>query len=227
MLETILGSTTSVTDISLATALLAVGISVAIGILISVTYMKTSGRKGYSRNFVLTLVLTPAVVAVIILLIGSNIARAFSLAGAFAIIRFRSVPGDPKDTAYVLFTMATGLAAGAGLFGYAVLFAVLLCAVMILLDLTRFGARKAAPRVLKITVPEDLDYEGAFEEILDRFTTGWNLTRVKTADLGSLYELVYAVKMDDATNRKEFLDALRCRNGNLNIALSMSEETPE
>ena len=81
--------------------------------------------------------------------------------------------------------------------------------------------------MLKITVPEDLDYEGAFDEVLDRFTTGWNLRRVKTADLGSLYELVYAVRMDDATNRKEFLDALRCRNGNLNITLAMGEGSPE
>lgn len=227
MLETLLALAASTTDITLATALLAIGVSVAIGILISLTYMGTSGRKGHSRNFALTLVLTPAVVAAIILLIGSNIARAFSLAGAFAIIRFRSVPGDPKDTAYVLFTMATGLASGAGYFGYAVLFAVLLCAVMFVLHVTGFGARKASPRVLKITVPEDLDYEGAFDEVLGRYTTGWTLTRVKTADLGSLYELVYAVRMDERTNRKEFLDALRCRNGNLNIALSMGEETPE
>jgi len=227
MLETLLGSTASVADITLTSALLAIGVSVALGILISVTYMATAGRRGHSRNFALTLVLTPAVVAAIILLIGSNIARAFSLAGAFAIIRFRSVPGDPKDTAYVLFTMATGLAAGAGLFGYAALFAVLLCAVMFVLHLTRFGARRTSPRVLKITVPEDLDYEGAFDEVLDRFTTGWDLRKVKTADLGSLYELVYAVRMDERTSRKEFLDALRCRNGNLNITLAMGEGSPE
>lgn len=227
MLETLFGSSAAAADISLATVLLAIGVSVAIGILISVTYMKTSGRRGHSRNFAQTLVLTPAVVAAIILLIGSNIARAFSLAGAFAIIRFRSVPGDPKDTAYVLFTMATGLASGAGYFGYAVLFAVLLCAVMFLLHVTGFGARKTSARVLKITVPEDLDYEGAFDEVLARYTTGWELRKVKTADLGSVAELVYAVKMDERTNRKEFVDALRCRNGNLNIALSMGEETIE
>lgn len=227
MLETLFGSSTTATDISLVTVLLAIGVSVAIGILISVTYMKTSGRRGHSRNFAQTLVLTPAVVAAIILLIGSNIARAFSLAGAFAIIRFRSVPGDPKDTAYVLFTMATGLACGAGLFGYAALFAVLLCVVMIVLHLAKFGARRSSPRVLKITVPEDLDYEGAFDEVLARYTSGWELRRVKTADLGSVAELVYAVKMDERTNRKEFVDALRCRNGNLNIALSMGEETVE
>jgi hypothetical protein len=88
------------------------------------------------------------------------------------------------------------------------------------------GAHRS-PRVLTIAVPEDLDYEGAFDEVLDRFTTGWELRKVKTADLGSLYELVDAVRMEEATSRKEFLDALRCRNGNLNITLAMGEGSPE
>ena len=191
------------------------------------TYIKTCDKAGYSQNFSLTLILIPAVIAVIILLIGSNIARAFSLAGAFAIIKFRSAPGDPKDIAYVLFTMAAGLACGVGAYAYAVLFTVLLCLVMFILHLVDFGAKRTSNKLLKITIPEDLDYEGAFDEVFDKHTTGYELRKVKTTDLGSLYELVYTITMGNEVSQKEFIDALRCRNGNLNIVLSMSAEASE
>ncbi len=167
----------------------------------------------------------PTVIAVIILLIGSNIARAFSLAGAFSIIRFRSAPRDPKDIAYVLFTMAAGLACGVGIFGYAGLFTIFLCTLMFVLNRLNFGAKKTSQKSLKITVPENLDYEGAFDEVLKEYTTGYELKKVKTTDLGSLYELAYVVTMDNEVSQKAFLDSLRCRNGNLNISLSMCANT--
>jgi hypothetical protein len=189
--------------------------------------MKTCAKSSYSQNFSLTLVLVPTVIAIIILLIGSNVARAFSLAGAFSIIKFRSAPGDPKDIAYVLFTMAAGLASGVGFYGYAVLFTVALCLLMVILHLMDFGARKTSQKLLKITIPEDLDYEGAFDEIFEQFTTGYDLRKIRTTDLGSLYELVYTVIMDNKVSQKQFLDALRCRNGNLNITLSMCADTAE
>lgn len=190
--------------------------------------MKTNNKNGlYSQNFALTLVIMPVVVAIIVLLIGSNVARAFSLAGAFSIIKFRSAPGDPKDISYVLFTMAAGLACGVGFFGYAVLFTVFLCALMFMLNLFDFGAKKTSDKLLKITIPEDLDYEGVFEDIFTKFTTAHELIKVKTTDLGSLFQLVYTVTMDNKTSQKEFLDALRCRNGNLNITLSMNADTSE
>lgn len=171
--------------------------------------------------------MTPCVVAIIILLIGSNIARAFSLAGAFSIIRFRSAPGDPKDIAYVLFTMAAGLSCGTGYYQYAALFTIVLCLLMYILSKARFGAGNTAMKLLKITIPEDLNYEGAFDEIFQKFTTACELKKVKTTDLGSLYELVYTVTMDNKTSQKEFLDAIRCRNGNLDITLSMIPDTWE
>jgi hypothetical protein len=202
-------------------------VSFILGGLISLTYIKTCNKGGYSQNFSLTLILIPAVIAVIILLIGSNIARAFSLAGAFSIIKFRSAPGDPKDIAYVLFTMAAGLACGVGAYAYAVMFTVMLCLVMFILNLTNFGAKKTSNKLLKITIPEDLDYEGAFDEVFNKYTTGYDLRKVRTTDLGSLYELVYTITMGNEVSQKEFIDALRCRNGNLNIVLSMSAETSE
>jgi len=227
MFETIFGSTDAGVTLSLSSAILTMGVSILLGVLISITYMKTCDKSGYSRNFSLTLILIPAVIAVIILLIGSNVARAFSLAGAFAIIKFRSAPGDPKDIAYVLFTMASGLACGVGAYAYSILFTVILCLAMFVLDLINFGARKTSTKLLKITIPEDLDYEGVFDEVFDQYTRNHDLKKVKTTELGSLYELVYTISMDNEVSQKEFIDALRCRNGNLNIVLSMCAEASE
>ena len=154
-------------------------------------------------------------------------ARAFSLAGAFSIIKFRSAPGDPKDISYVLFTMAAGLACGVGYFTYAILFTVVLCMLMVILDFFKYGAVSTSQKQLKIAIPEDLDYEGAFDDVFARFTTGNELRKVKTTNLGSLYELVYIVTIKNETSQKEFLDELRCRNGNLSITLSMCADLAE
>ncbi|WP_432409192.1 DUF4956 domain-containing protein [Wukongibacter sp. M2B1] len=227
MLETIFNTTTANTSISLMSAMLTIIVSFVLGGIISLTYMRTCNKGSYSQNFTLTLVFLPTVIAIIILLVGSNVARAFSLAGAFSIIRFRSAPGDPKDIGYVLFTMAAGLACGMTFYGYAILFTVVLCVLMLNLHLFNFGAKRTSQKLLKITIPEDLDYEGAFDEVFREFTIDYNLTKVKTMDLGSLYQLVYIVTMNNKINSKEFLDALRCRNGNLNITLSMCADTAE
>lgn len=149
------------------------------------------------------------------------------MAGAFSIIKFRSAPGDPKDIAYVLFTMAAGLACGVGYFAYALLFTVVLCILMVILDFFRYGAVSTSQKQLKIAIPEDLDYEGAFDEVFARFTTGHELKKVKTTNLGSLYELVYIITIRNEISQKEFLDELRCRNGNLNITLSMCADSAE
>ena len=227
MFETLFNSAAAGTTISLGDSILTIIVSFILGSLISFTYMKTSDKGGYSQNFALTLIIVPTVIAIIVLLIGSNIARAFSLAGAFSLIKFRSAPGDPKDISYVLFTMAAGLASGVGLFGYAILFTVFLCVLMITLNLFNFGAKKVSQKLLKITIPEDLDYEGAFDDIFSVYTKGHELIKVRTTDLGSLFQLVYNVTLSTEISQKEFLDALRCRNGNLNITLSMAADTGE
>jgi hypothetical protein len=227
MLETIFNTATAGTTISLSDSILTIIVSFILGALISLTYMKTSNRGGYSQNFSLTLIIIPIVISIIVLLIGSNVARAFSLAGAFSLIKFRSAPGDPKDISFVLFTMAAGLASGVGFFGYGLLFTVFLCLLMIMLNLFNFGAHKTSQKLLKITIPENLDYEGTFDDIFLEYTKGHELIKVKTTDLGSLFQLVYIVILDDKTSQKEFLDALRCRNGNLNIILSMGADTSQ
>ena len=227
MFESIFSATTDSTSISLMNSILTIFISFILGGLISYTYMKTANKSGYSQNFSLTLVIVPTVIAIIVLLIGSNIARAFSLAGTFSLIKYRSAPGDPKDISYVLFTMAAGLACGVGFYGYAVLFTVFLCLLMFALNIFNFGKKKISQKLLKITIPEDLNFEGAFDDLFEQFTTGHELIKVKTTDLGSLYQIVYTVTMNNTISQKEFLDELRCRNGNLNITLSIQGDTSE
>ncbi|MFD0674614.1 DUF4956 domain-containing protein [Cohnella sp. GCM10027633] len=225
MIESLFGTTAEGTSVAFSDAMLTILLAIALGALISFTYMRT--QPAYTQSFALTMVVLPAIVAIIILLIGSNIARAFSLAGAFSIIRFRSAPGDPKDIAFVLFTMASGLACGVGAYDYAVLFTVILCALMFLLGKFKFGARRSSQKLLKVTIPENLGYEEAFDELFKQFNVGYALRKVRTTELGSLYELVYAVTIDHLTNQKEFLDAVRCRNGNLDITLTMAPTASE
>jgi uncharacterized membrane protein YhiD involved in acid resistance len=146
---------------------------------------------------------------------------------AFSIIRFRSAPGDPKDIAYVLFTMAAGLSAGTGYFLYAILFTIVLCLIMAFLSYIKFGGGKKTQKVLKITIPENLNYEGAIDEVIKDYTLSYELKKIKTTDMGSFFELVYNVTLDDKKSQKDFLDALRCRNGNLNITLSMIPDASE
>lgn len=224
MLESIFSTSLTTTELTFTSAIITILLSLVLGGMISYTYMKTNPN-GYSQSFTLTMVLLPVIVAIIILLIGSNIARAFSLAGAFSIIRFRSAPGDPKDITFVLFTMAAGLACGVGSFGYAVLFTLILCVLMVVLNRVKFGVRKTLQKVLKVTIPENLGYEEAFAEVFAQFKVGYELKKIRTTELGSLYELVYTVTIDELTNQKQFLDAIRCRNGNLDISLTMNPTT--
>ncbi|SDX54521.1 DUF4956 domain-containing protein [Paenibacillus sp. CF384] len=220
MIDSLFSSAAEGSALTLTDALLTLFVAIALGLLISWTYMRT--QVGYTQNFALTMIVLPVIVAIIILLIGSNVARAFSLAGAFSIIRFRSAPGDPKDIAFVLFTMAAGLACGVGSFGYAVLFTVVLCVLMFVLRAVNFGAKRATQKLLKVTIPENLGYEEAFDEIFNMFDVAYELRKVRTTELGSLYEVVYAITLDPQTNQKELLDAIRCRNGNLDITLTMN-----
>ncbi|MFM9278585.1 DUF4956 domain-containing protein [Paenibacillus jiagnxiensis] len=226
MLESLFTTTLTSTEMTLTSTILTILLAIVLGGIISMTYMKTNPN-GYAQSFTLTMVILPVIVAIIILMIGSNIARAFSLAGAFSIIRFRSAPGDPKDIAYVLFTMAAGLACGVGAYGYAVLFTIILCVLMFTLSRFNYGARKTMQKTLKVTIPENLGYEEAFDEVFKKFNVPYELKKIKTTELGSLYELVYAVTLSPQTNQKEFLDEIRCRNGNLDLSLTMSPTTAE
>lgn len=220
-LQTIISSSNGA-SFTLTNVLIIIMSSIMLGLAISIAYIKTNRKNGYSANFPITLIMLPVIISIIILLVGNNIATAFSLAGAFSIIRFRSAPGDPKDIAYVFFTLAVGLTCGLGYIGYAVIFTIILCTLMFILNLTKFGVPKTKIVQLKIIVPEDLNYEEAFDEILNNYTNSWHIENIKTRDFGSLFELTYKINLKENANQKNFLDELRCRNGNLNITLTLS-----
>lgn len=214
----------SVADSFTLSSVMTVVISgLVLGLAISLVYMKTYRDGEYSGNFAVTMIMLPAIIAMIILLVGSNIARAFSLAGAFSLIRFRSAPGDPKDIAYVFFTLGVGLACGMGYILYAAIFAAILCLIMVLLGITDYGAHKGSSMKLKITVPENLNYRGVFDETLNKYTAKYVLSQTKTTEFGNLFELTYIVNMKEESDQKNFIDELRCLNGNLSIALTQRE----
>lgn len=208
-------------DLTFAMAAGAMGAALLFGLIISLTYMLTHKNR-YQQSFAITLTMLPIILTIIILFVGSNVARAFSLAGTLSIIRFRSAPGDPEDIGYIFFDIAAGLACGVGLYLYGALFVAVLCLFMIIISKLNFAKPKTTAKQLRITIPESLDYEGVFDEILSRYTSSYTLTKVRTADLGSLYELTYSVNMLSGVNEKDFIDELRCRNGNLNIILSLA-----
>lgn len=216
--ETVLNSSLSASE-----ALTAMAVSLIFGLIISATYMLTH-KDGYQRSFVITLTMLPIILAVIILFVGSNIARAFSLAGTLSIIRFRSAPGDPEDIGYIFFDIAAGLACGVGLYIYGTVFVILLCLFMIIITKLNFGSEKNSAKILKILIPEDLNYEGAFDEIFNKYTSSKRLVKVKTTELGSIYEVVYNIKIAKNADEKAFLDEIRCRNGNLSIMLSLAAD---
>ena len=220
MLETIIKSTTG-ESFTFANSLIVIFTSIILGVVICASYMKIHKEEVYSQGFVTTLIMLPVIISIIILLVGNNVARAFSLAGAFSIIRFRSAPGNSRDIAYIFFTLAVGLACGMGYIGYAIIFTVILCSVMFILNITKFTVPKTKMMTLKITIPEDLNFEGVFDEILNRYTTSWNISRIRTRDFGALFEINYNLSIKPEINQKQFIDELRCKNGNLNISLTV------
>ena len=219
MLETIIQSTDG-SSFTLLNTLIVIAAAIILGFVISLVYMRTTKKAGYSPSFTITLIMLPVIISIIILLVGNNVARAFSLAGAFSLIRFRSATGEPKDIAYVFFTLAVGLCCGMGYIGYAVIFTICLSLVMLILDATKFAMPKTKAMNLKIIVPEDLNYEGIFDEVLNKYSTSWVIESVRTRDFGALFELCYRVHLTDDISQKKFIDELRCKNGNLNIALT-------
>ncbi len=213
--------TSTVADtLSISSTLSVILSSILLGLIISRVYIFTHKREGFSPSFSITLIMLPTIISIIILLVGNNVARAFSLAGAFSLIRFRSAPGDPKDIAYVFFTLGTGLACGMGYIGYAAVFVIIMCILMLVLTFINYGTTKNSLMQLKITIPEDVDYQGLFDEIFDEYTKNYKLQKVKTTDFGALFELLYTLTLKENADQKKFIDRLRCRNGNLNIILT-------
>lgn len=206
------------TNITLGQFGLCVGAALLIGFLISLIYIFCHRKEGYSQSYVFTMIMLPTIVSLILLLINTT-AGALSLAGAFTLVRFRSVAGDPKDIAYIFFAMAAGVACGIGYVGFAVVFFIILAIVMVVLSEINFGGCKSRHMTLKITIPENLDYQGVFDPVLGKYTSFHKLRRVKTTNFGTLFELIYSVDVPDDLDQKRFIDELRALNGNMTINL--------
>ncbi|MGN1316416.1 MAG: DUF4956 domain-containing protein [Acutalibacteraceae bacterium] len=202
--------------------LLCVGSALGIGLILAGFYMY---RTRYTKSFVATLALLPAVVCVVIMMVNGNVGAGVAVAGAFSLVRFRSAPGSAKEIGAIFLAMGTGLIVGMGYIGYAFLCAIVLGFFSALYSRLDFGNQKKVGlyKTLHITIPEDLDYQDAFEPILNEYASDCELTQVKTTNMGSLFRLTYNLKLKSAGKEKEMIDKLRCRNGNLEITVSKQE----
>ena len=213
-------STTSV--IPVGQFLLCIAVSLVLGIILACAY---SYKTRHNGSFVRTLAILPAVVCVVIMMVNGNVGAGVAVAGAFSLVRFRSVPGTAKEIGTIFLAMAAGLIAGMGYLGFAVLFSLIMGAVMFVLNVTGFGVKKAEVRekTLRITIPEDLNYGAAFDDLFEKYLSSCEVVAVKTSNMGSLYKLTYHVTLKDNAEEKTFLDELRCRNGNLEISMMRQE----
>lgn len=209
MLNSILGSSLTVSSFLICTA-----VSLVLGIATALVCMYKSPC---TKSFAVTLAMLPAVVQCVIMLVNGNIGAGVAVAGAFSLVRFRSVPGTAREIGVIFLAMALGLATGMGYVTLAALFFVIMATVLLGLTALNFGEKKEEQRTLKVTIPEDLDYDGLLDDLLTQYTTGWSLEKVKTTNMGTLYELHYRVTLPGDMASKEFLDAIRCRNGNLPV----------
>lgn len=211
-------------SITFQEAMTCLAVALGLGFLISITYM-LCGK--HTSSFAITLVMLPALVTLVIMLVNGNAGAGLAVAGAFTLIRFRSTPGSAREICVIFFSMAVGLACGMGYIKIAAAVAVILSALLLALSKLGYGMRKATTRELKITIPENLDYTTVFDDLFQEYTSKVSLEAVKTTNLGSLYQLTYMVVIKDQTKEKEFIDALRCRNGNLTIICARPLVNPE
>ena len=177
-------------------------------------------RNDYTKSFIMTLAILPAVICVVILMVNGNIGAGVAVAGTFSLVRFRSAPGTAREIGAIFAVMGMGLIMGMGYIGYAALFTCLIG--LAILMYSRFSAdgKKSTRKILKITIPENLNYSDVFDEFLEKYTKSYKLKQVKTSNMGSLYKLSYEIVLTDPSIEKEFIDQLRTRNGNLEISLA-------
>ena len=223
MFTSVLGSTESVAaNVTTGGFLLCSVASLVLGAACALIYMF---RHKYSRNFVVTLALLPLVVQTVITLDNGNLGAGIAVMGVFNLVRFRSIPGSAKDIGSVFFAMAIGLATGMGYLSLAVLFTAIMGIANVVYVLSPFGRMQTVERELHLTVPEDLEFEGVFEPVLERYADSFELVEVQTSNMGSLYNLTYLMKLHADASVKELMDELRCYNGNLKVALVPAQMT--
>ncbi len=193
--------------------------SLVLGAVSATVYMY---RHEHTKSFVVTLALLPLIVQVVITLVNGNLGAGIAVMGVFNLVRFRSIPGSAKDIGSVFFAMAIGLATGMGFLSLALLFTAIVSVANVIYAISPFGKQSQPSKMLTVTVPEDLEFEGAFDGVLGRFTERFELTEVRTTNMGSLYQIQYRVRMKRRGEEKQMIDELRCLNGNLRITLGLA-----
>lgn len=219
MFENIFGITNDF-SITAKDTLICMLFAVVLGIVIAVAYALITKKAEASPSFFITLIILPAIVALVITLVGSNIARALSIGGVFTLVRFRSAQGDAKDISFVFLSMGAGLAAGLGFLTIAFFATLVLAAVIVVVGKVAEMAFASDEQELKIVIPEDMNYSDTFTDIFGKYTKKHSLEKVKTTNMGTLYELTYHVFMKGDADEKKFIDEIRTKNGNLNVTLA-------
>lgn len=201
---------------------LCIGVALVSGFILSfMCYYKSES----SKSFFITSALLPAVVAMVIILVNGNIGAGVAVAGAFSLVRFRSAAGKAKEIVTIFIAMASGLAFGMGYLAYGVIFTLIAGVIMLICSATKIFEKKVnvVDKIIKITIPEDLDYTDVFTDVLQAYTTKYNLVKVKSINMGSMFRLTYDVTLKDPTIEKDFIDELRVRNGNLEISIERKD----
>ena len=202
------------TSLSLSAFLICLGGAIVLGVLTALVF---SFRSRSSSSLSVALALLPPIVTLVIMMVNGSIGAGLAVAGTFSLVRFRSAPGTAKEICGVFMATAIGLACGMGYVGVAALFFLVMAVFFLVLSLLRMGEVSSSYRHLKITIPETLEYDGLFDDLFEKYTTRHELDKVKTTNMGTLYELSYDIYLKDREVKKEFIDAIRCRNGNLNV----------
>lgn len=204
-------------NVELSTILLCSLVSIILGVIIALTHKYTSK---YNKNFLTTISILPLLVQTVIIMVNGNLGTSVAIVGAFSLVRFRSLPGTSKEILSVFFAMAVGLITGMGHLVFACIITIIGCIVLLLLNKLTIFDKNKQEKILRIMIPEDLDYTTIFDDIFSQYTKKVELESVKTTNMGSLFDLSYRVTLNKDINEKEFIDELRVKNGNLKIILS-------
>lgn len=221
MFESLFSTGTTSTALELMPFLASMGCAIALGFVLALAYCF---RSRHTKSFVIALALLPAIVCVVIAMVNGNVGAGVAVAGAFSLVRFRSAPGSARDITFIFLAMCIGLVAGMGYVAWAAIVTAVMCAVVLAYHVIDAGPLgESSDRTLRITVPEDLDFTGLFDDLLDKYAVYHELESVRTTNMGSLYRLVYRIGMRDLSQQRALIDELRCRNGNLEIVISHQE----
>ena len=214
MFTSILNSTSS---FSISDAAIMTACSIVFGLLIALTYI-SNGK--YTKSYATTLVILPTIVQVVIMMVNGSIGTGIAIAGAFSLVRFRSQPATSKEISTIFLAMAIGLSNAMGYLTFSFFVTAVFCVVLFILDHTRFAEKRTETRIVRITIPENLDYSSVFDDLFEKYTKTITLDRVKTTNMGSMFEMTYTVEFKKDIKEKEFIDEVRCRNGNLTVLIS-------